>query len=32
MNVIFMGRKSYAAELLEWTVQQGINVLAVVTD
>lgn len=32
MNIIFMGRKSYAAQLLEWTVQQGINVLAVVTD
>lgn len=32
MNIIFMGRKSYAAQLLEWTVKQGINVLAVVTD
>lgn len=32
MNIIFMGRKSYAAQLLEWTVNQGINVLAVVTD
>lgn len=32
MNIIFMGRKSYAAQLLEWTVKQGINVLSVVTD
>lgn len=32
MNIIFMGRKSYSADLLEWTVQQGINILAVVTD
>ena len=32
MNIIFMGRKSYSAKLLEWTVKQGINVVAVVTD
>lgn len=32
MNIIFMGRKSYAATLLEWTVRQGQNVVAVVTD
>lgn len=32
MNVIFMGRKSYSAQLLEWTINQGINVVAVVAD
>jgi methionyl-tRNA formyltransferase len=32
MNIIFMGRKSYAAEMLEWTVGQGICVKAVCTD
>lgn len=32
MNIIFLGRKKYAAELLEWTVRLGINVEAVVTD
>lgn len=32
MNIIFMGRKRYSAELLEWTINQGIEVKAVVTD
>lgn len=32
MNMIFMGRKNYSAQLLEWTVCQGIDVVAVVTD
>lgn len=32
MNIIFMGRKKYAAELLEWTIKQGIEIVAVVTD
>lgn len=32
MKMIFMGRKAYSAELLEWTVNQGIEVVAVCTD
>lgn len=32
MNIIFMGRKKYSAELLEWTLGQGIHIEAVVTD
>ena len=32
MKMIFMGRKKQAAELLEWTVNQGIDVVAVCTD
>lgn len=32
MNIIFMGRKKYSAELLEWTLNQGIGIKAVVTD
>ena len=32
MNILFMGRKKYAAELLEWTVAIGQKVVAVVTD
>lgn len=32
MKMIFMGRKNYAAELLAWTVKQGIEVVAVCTD
>lgn len=32
MNMIFMGRKKYAADLLQWTAEQGIDVCAVVTD
>jgi methionyl-tRNA formyltransferase len=32
MKIIFMGRKKYSAELLEWTVNQGIDVIAVITD
>lgn len=32
MKMIFMGRKAYSAELLEWTVNQGVEVVAVCTD
>lgn len=32
MRIIFMGRKKYSASLLEWTVDQGIEIVAVVTD
>ena len=32
MKIIFMGRKKQAAELLKWTVEQGIEVKAVCTD
>lgn len=32
MKMIFMGRKKQAAELLKWTVDQGIEVVAVCTD
>lgn len=32
MKMIFMGRKKYAAAMLEWTVQQGIEVKFVCTD
>lgn len=32
MKIIFMGRKKYSAELLEWTLSQGVEILAVVTD
>lgn len=32
MNILFMGRKRYAADMLQWTVQNGANVVAVVTD
>lgn len=32
MNILFMGRKRYAAELLEWTMKQGAHIVAVVTD
>ncbi|WP_197046709.1 methionyl-tRNA formyltransferase [Oceanobacillus salinisoli] len=32
MRIIFMGRKKYSAELLEWTMSQGIEIVAVVTD
>lgn len=32
MNIIFMGRKNYAAKMLKWTVEQGINVVYVCTD
>lgn len=32
MKIIFMGRKKYAAEMLKWTIQQGIEVVAVCTD
>ena len=32
MKMIFMGRKKQAADLLKWTVEQGIEVKAVCTD
>ena len=32
MKIIFMGRKQYAAEMLQWTVEQGIEVAFVCTD
>lgn len=32
MKIIFMGRKKYAAEMLQWTVNQGIEVAFVCTD
>ena len=32
MKMIFMGRKSYGAEMLEWTIDQGIEVIGVCTD
>ncbi len=32
MRIIFMGRKVYSAELLQWTVKQGVDIKAVVTD
>jgi methionyl-tRNA formyltransferase len=32
MKIIFGGRKKYSAELLEWTVSQGVAVRAVMTD
>ena len=32
MNMIFMGRKKYGAEMLEWNIEQGINVIAVCTE
>jgi len=32
LKILFMGRKRYAAEMLEWTVSQGLEVVGVVTD
>jgi len=32
VDILFLGRKKYAADMLEWTVAQGHNVIAVVTD
>jgi methionyl-tRNA formyltransferase len=32
MKIIFMGRKKYSAELIEWTLSQGVEIVAVVTD
>ena len=32
MKMIFMGRKHYAAEMLKWTIGQGIEVVLVCTD
>lgn len=32
MKMLFMGRKSYAAEMLAWSVEKGIEVVGVVTD
>ena len=32
MRMIFMGRKKYAADMLQWTIDQGIDVAFVCTD
>lgn len=32
MRMIFMGRKKYSADLLTWTLGQGIEIIAVCTD
>ncbi len=32
MKMLFMGRKKSAAEMLEWTISQGIEIVGVVTD
>ena len=32
MKMIFMGRKKYAADMLQWTVERGIEVVMVCTD
>lgn len=32
MKIIFMGRKKYAADMLQWTINQGHNVVLVCTD
>ena len=32
MKMIFMGRKKQSAELLEWTLKQGIEIVSVCTD
>jgi len=32
LNILFMGRKKYAANMLQWTYEQGQNIVAVVTD
>ncbi|TCO78821.1 formyltransferase family protein [Marinisporobacter balticus] len=32
MKIIFMGRKKYSTDLIEWTINQGIEIEAVVTD
>lgn len=32
MKIIFMGKKKYSAELLEWTLKNNIEIEAVVTD
>lgn len=32
MKILFMGRKKYAAEMLEWTMKKGIEIVGVVTD
>jgi len=32
MKILFMGRKKYAAQMLRWTVEQGNEVVGVVTD
>ena len=32
MRMIFMGRKNYSADLITWTVEKGIDVIAVCTD
>ncbi|MCL2254855.1 MAG: hypothetical protein FWC09_10475 [Lachnospiraceae bacterium] len=32
MKILFMGRKKYAAQMLRWTIEQGNEVVGVVTD
>ena len=32
MKMIFMGRKKYAAEMLEWSIKQGFDVVAICTN
>jgi methionyl-tRNA formyltransferase len=32
MKIVFMGRKSYSAEIIEWTVKKGIKIVGIVTD
>jgi len=32
MKILFMGRKKYAAQMLQWTVENGQTVVGVVTD
>ena len=32
MKIIYMGRKKQSADLLEWTIKQGIEIVAVCTD
>lgn len=32
MKMIFMGRKSYGAEMLKWSIEQGLDVIAVCTE
>ena len=32
LNILFMGRKKYAAQMLIWLYQKGQNIVAVVTD
>lgn len=32
MKMLFMGRKKYAAQMLQWSIEQGITVAGIVTD